>query len=124
MITQSLSSALAPWNPISANVCGFLPPAEAVVGLGVPIGGAPVGNAVGAESTSEYPCTLLPPAVFPPPFDGVCTGCTMGGGSARFNRILSSLLLPLPGPGLGFRPPLGEFESPGDSVRRPGLAMR
>ena len=55
MITQSLSSALAPWNPISANVCGFLPPAEAVVGLGVSISGPPVGKAVGAESTREYP---------------------------------------------------------------------
>ena len=120
MITQSLSSALAPWNPISANVCGFLPPAAVVVGLGVFIGSAPVGKLVGAESTSEIPCTLflLPPAVFP-----------MGAGSSRFNRILSSLLLPLPGPGLGFRPPtgrpgLGEFEGPGDSVRRPGLEIR
>jgi len=129
MITQSLSSALAPWNPISANVCGFLPPD---VVIGVFSGGAPVGRLVGAESMSEIPCTLLllPPVVFPPSFDDdVGADGTIGAGSSRFNRILSSLLLPLPGPGLGFRPPtgrpgLGEFESPGDSVRRPGLAMR
>ena len=129
MMTQSLSSALAPWNPISANVCAFLPPAEVVVGLGVPIGGAPVGKAVGAESTSENPCTLFPPAVFPVSFDNDVDDGTMGAGSSRFNLSLSSLLLPLPGPGLGFRPPVGrpelvEFEGPGDSVRRPGLAMR
>jgi hypothetical protein len=72
----------------------------------------------------------LPPAVFPLPFDdGVGADGTVGAGSSRFNRILSSLLLPLPGPGLGFRPPtgrpgLGDFEGPGDPVRRPGLAMR